>query len=361
MADYAGNNSGAPENASHDMLSAAEAIPDDMVGFDDEGDQQAGQQREMEEREPSPREATAEPPREPRQPPQEAEDGEGGGDEPASPDDGSDAAPKAEDEHAEARRQAAEDAKTIKIDGKDVPIAEIRQGYLRQQDYTRKTQEIAQTRQRLEAQVQRVQAGEAELGKVLDLAVQVVQRAMPQKPDVAMIQTDPIAYMQQQAAYEAAMTEIGQIQRAQSQVGQRTQQESAERQRQSQEQFQQALATETEAMRTKLPELFEPKGREQFMRDAAEYGDRVGLKESDILGIQDHRALLVLKDAIAYRKLLAAKPAAVERAKTAPPIPPTARPVQGNRSQVARGAIERLRREGTIEAGVAALPDSWFT
>lgn len=333
----------------------ADTISDDMLNIDVGDDEGEPQQRQ------DVRDEGAAPPEKPQRAPvddgQEPEEGE---EEPAEPEGKDEELPAEDDEDAKARQAAKEGAKTVKIDGREVPIAEIKRGFLRQQDYTRKTQELAQVRQAVEGHAQRLQSSEAELGKILDIAVNLVKARMPEAPDPALIETDPVGYLRHQEAHRRAMIEVEQIMQAQAHVGKRSQAETEQRQRQSQEQFQQALAAETEAMREKIPELFDAKGRDTFMREAREYGDRVGLKEADILGIQDHRALLVLKDAIAYRKLLAAKPAAVERAKTAPPIPPATRQAQGTRPSAITRANERLRREGTVEAAAAALPDSWF-
>lgn len=280
--------------------------------------------------------------------------------EPEGKAEGAEEPPAEDDEDAKAREAAAEDAKTVKIDGREIPIAEIKRGFLRQQDYTRKTQELAQVRGGLEQHAQRLQSSEAELGKILDIAVNLVKARMPQPPDRAMIDSDPVGYLHHQEAYRAAMVEVDQIMQAQAQVGKRSQAQTEAQQRQSEEQFQQALAAEAEAMRTKLPELLDPEKRQQFVSKATKIGDRYGLKEADILGIQDHRHLLVLKDLMRLHDLEAAKPAVIERVRTAPPIPPATRQAQGSRPSAIARANERLRREGSVEAAAAALPDSWF-
>src|SRR6185312_12032384 len=46
----------------------------------------------------------------------------------------------------------------IEIDGTPVPVEELRQGYLRQSDYTRKTQELAQLKKQSEIAEQYFQA-----------------------------------------------------------------------------------------------------------------------------------------------------------------------------------------------------------
>ncbi len=110
-----------------------------------------------------------------------------------------------------------------------------------------------------------------------------------------------------------------------------------------------------------MPELRTPEGQKAFFADAEKFGEHYGLSAQDIGGIQDHRALRVLKDAIAYRKLQAAKPAALEKVKAAPPIRPAVRQTAGTRNgDQQKRAMDRLRREGTVEAAAETLPDSYF-
>lgn len=61
--------------------------------------------------------------------------------------------PQAEPVEAVSQEPSNSETYTITVDGKEetVTLDELRNGYQRQQDYTRKTQEVAETRKRLEA------------------------------------------------------------------------------------------------------------------------------------------------------------------------------------------------------------------
>ena len=43
-------------------------------------------------------------------------------------------------------------SQTVEVEGEEITVEELKRGHLRQRDYTRKTQELAETRKELEAQ-----------------------------------------------------------------------------------------------------------------------------------------------------------------------------------------------------------------
>lgn len=357
MADY---DTGAAAAAANEPIgqqatAIADTISDDMLNIEPADDDVEPQQRQdVQDEGPAAPEKPQGAPVDGHEEPDEAEE------EATEPEAKAEEPPAEDDEDAKARQAASEDAKTVKIDGREIPIAEIKRGFLRQQDYTRKTQEVAQEKAAVAQHAQRLQAGEAELGKILDIAVNLVKARMPQPPDRSMIDSDPVGYLHHQEAYRAAMVEVEQIMQAQAQVGKRSQAQTEAQKHQSQQQFQQALQEQADALAEKIPELRTQAGWDTLFSEVDRFGSSWGLKREDVAGVQDHRQHLVLQDALAYRKLMAAKPAAVERAKTAPPIPPATRQAQGTRPSAIARANDRLRREGTVEAAAAALPDSWF-
>ena len=82
-----------------------------------------------------------------------------------------------EEEPAEEQSEDEEEPKeeeqpqtfTVKVDGKDVSVTleELQKGYSRTQDYTRKTQQIAEVRKQVEAETQAVRAERAQYAQLL--------------------------------------------------------------------------------------------------------------------------------------------------------------------------------------------------
>ncbi|TXN38510.1 hypothetical protein [Methylobacterium sp. WL7] len=358
----------APEANTTDLRAHAAGITDEDWGFDDDLDE-GGSAAERQARE-TPKHETAteaaEETEEAREPlPSEGitdEDmGEEGEPEVEEPEDGEDAT---KDAKGEDKPEEAKDAITVKIDGQEYPIEEIKRGFMRTADYTRKTQEVAETRKQVETYQQRLQQSEGELAQVLDLATEITRGSLPQPPSQSMIDTDPQGYLRAQAHYTAEVQKLEKLVQARQSLGQ----QQTHQQRQAQEAAkaeqtqaaQVALQNEIRLMQEKLPELRTPEGRNTFFADAQKQATAYGLAPEDIAGIQDHRLLLVLKDAMAFRKLQSAKPAAVEKAKAAPPIRPATRPPGTRDEGGRRAALERFHRDPSIQNAAATIPDSWL-
>lgn len=362
----------APEPNAHDV---ALSLSDDGFDFDeDDGDPNPGDpaydhaERQIEQ----PRgEGGRFAPRNPAQAPQDGEgetasdDGEPEGEEAAGEPPESEEQPDAEGEKKPEEKKSDQSAVFVEIDGHKVPIDEVRRGFMRQADYTRKTQALADETRQFQTVKQQTEAERGELSNILNIAVEVLRTRMPQPPDRSMIRDDPMGFMEQTHAYNDAVEEVNKLLSAQQNIGQR---QTAE-QRQAQEQAQraaqaqtaEALQREAHLMAETMPELRTPEGQKAFFTDASKFGEHYGLTAEDIGGIQDHRALRVLKDAIAYRKLQAAKPEAMEKVRNAPPIRPAVRQGAGTRQgQANRQAQDAFRRNPTIDGAVASLPDSMF-
>ena len=273
------------------------------------------------------------------------------GEEPAAPTEGE---PPAQAEEPE---PTPEGPQTVVIGGKAIPLQEVENGYLRQADYTRKTQEVAAERQTLQAERTAVTNDRQQLASILDLATDIVKARLPPEPDPALIDTDVVGFMQQDRAYKAAMAELNRLAEAR-----RTTAEASTRARQQSDEqavgaTRESLVREYQHLQTKVPELRTPEGHKAFFAKAEAAGAHYGLTPQDVHGIQDHRALLVLADAAKWRDLQAKKPAAVERARAAPPI----RTAPGTRSaEAVQAARVRLERDGSIEAAASLLDDSLF-
>lgn len=238
----------------------------------------------------------------------------------------------------------------IEIDGSRYTAEDVRRGFLREGDYTRKTQELGQARQALQGQTQQLQQYEQQLAGVLEIAVTALRDTLPPQPDAAMLDQDIVGYHKQMAAHNAAVERLRAIAQLHEQQGQRSRSQQQLTAEQQEALTHQRLQQEFALMQEKIPELRTPEGRDTFFREAQTHGAHYGLSVQDIAQIQDHRALAVLKDAIAYRKLQAAKPQTVERIKAAPPIQPAARPGAGTRQgQAKREANRQFLENPTID------------
>lgn len=169
----------------------------------------------------------------------------------------------------------------------------------------------------------------------------------PQPPDPSLIDTNPVEYLKQDAAYKQAIQDyqIAQM-RQQEQLAQQQAQEQAERQQFEQEQKQELVKL--------LPEIADPVEGPKLAQAIYAYGQEIGY-DTDILGEAMARDLVTLDKA---RRWDAAQAAA--KAAKAKPLPKVAAPgVSRSRAEqqadAHKSALARLERTGSIEDAVAAL------
>lgn len=227
-------------------------------------------------------------------------------------------------------------------------LDELESGALRQSDYTRKMQSLAEERRDFEA---RIKPAETELQQGLALLASVWNDVLPKMPPADMLESDPIGYIQAKQAYDdrmKALNDLGSLQQKQVAKASQAQAKAMQEHRQ----------IEAQALIKALPELATADGKKAFLSDIDKYGAPYGLTSEEVMSIEDHRALVVLKDAMAFQKLKASKPAAIQKAKATPPMPATVRGATSQTMLAQKRALERLRSEQSIDAAVDAITDA---
>lgn len=240
-------------------------------------------------------------------------------------------------------------------DGTEVTLNEIeewRKGNLRQSDYTRKTQELSATRKELETRQAEITQKATEFQNTIDYAIQIAQAYLPAEPDQSLIHSDPIAYMQDKAEYEARATQLQRLFTAK-------QEHEKEIAAQQMAELKKRQINESELLVERMPELKDPARATSFNAELAKGIERYGFEAKDLASVYDHRLILLAKDALAYQKLMASKPKAIEKAKDAPPVQqPGRRPGPAEaQARAHKERMERLRQTGSIRDGADVILD----
>jgi hypothetical protein len=292
----------------------------------------------------------------------EPQDGQAEGDEPlaenADPQDpettptDEEGEPEAEEGDAEpqetAPKVAAEDAiVTVKVDGKDeqVTVKELSQGYLRQRDYTQKTQTLANERKAFEPERQAVFQERQKYAQMLPLVAHFLQAQLPAEPNPQLMDQDPIEYARQNNAFMAGqrrlyaqMQEAQQTQALQEQEFNRTRSENLKQGR--------------EKLLEAAPEWKDQKKWEADRRSLLSFALTRGYSEEEIAEATDPRAILLLKDSLELATLKAKKP---EQAPQRGPRPLAAGAAQQGQNQGLRKARITLKQTGRVEDAAAAI------
>jgi hypothetical protein len=272
---------------------------------------------------------------------------------------------------AKAKKQPGDDV-TVKLDdGTQVTLRELKRGFLRQSDYTRKTQEASEIRKAAEAQREALSTVADQQKEAFEVAAALIRDQIPEAPDPALINTNPQLYLQLKEQRERAQLKLHELA-----VAYRQSQEGAKQQTEAQKKAEAAAErkeledlkrAEFEALVKAMPKLGTPEGRKAFLTEAAEIGGKVyGITPEQIGNIISHVEVRILHDAIQWRKLQSQKMEAVSKAKQAPPLRPASRAAPGQRVKAKQAeARSVLRNAGSTEdarmaAAMAVLPDDLF-
>jgi hypothetical protein len=204
------------------------------------------------------------------------------------------------DEEGDSEEEEQPQVFTVKVDGKevDVTLDELQKGYSRTQDYTRKTQQIAEVRKQTEAELQEVRAEREQYAQLLGaLQAQVQQAAQPQVDWDRLYQEDPIEWVRQRELVRENQEKAAAIQSEQQRLAQLSQQEQAQ---QRQALFQQ----EQEALIAAIPEWKDSKKAQAEKAMLVQFGQKVGFTPDELKNVIDHRAVVMLRKAALYDQMM---------------------------------------------------------
>lgn len=247
----------------------------------------------------------------------------------------------------------------VKVDGEEVEVtlAELRNGYSRTADYTRKATALANERKALQAEVETIRNERAQYEQLLPALRQQIEQAAVAEPDWdRLYEDDPIEAARLERHWRKSREEQTNKLKAIEAEQQRLLQERAKEQ-------QQAMAAFIEAERAKLPEVIpEWKNQETLVRevnDLRNWALSQGLTEQDVNSLQQASHIAILRKAMLFDKgtKTVAESKAPATKKVARIVKPGSRGTQvSTGSTEVKRASQRLARSGRI-ADAAALLD----
>ena len=230
---------------------------------------------------------------------------------------------------------------TIKVDGEEtqVTLEELQNGYSRQRDYTRKTQELAQQRKAIEAKYQEISQKDAIYSQLLPRMESTLKGELENEPDWnALYEADPIAYVREKDIWNEKKQKLQAVQAE----SQRLQQESAMAQ---QQQLQQFLQYGQQQLLEQIPEWQDNEVASKEKMAIRDYGISVlGYTPQEMDSVYDYRVLLGLRNAwLQHKTVQATKVKPTEKkaaARTARPgtsnVPKSTTPVKKARQKLAK-------------------------
>jgi hypothetical protein len=223
-------------------------------------------------------------------------------------------------------------------DGTQVTLDELQNGYFRQADYSRKTQELATFRTTLEADAKRIEG-------ITQAFVDHLTSMLPAAPDAALAMRNPTLHYQQAQAHAAAMDQVKKL----IELGETPKQVTASM---AETDKQRAIADGNARLNEMFPTTRTPKGKVKFFTEAASAANELGFSNDELNGVLDPRMFALAH--WAKIGLNAAKARAKVQAKVAA-APPAAPRKPGQAAMGANGnakAFEKLNRSGSIHDAV---------
>lgn len=260
-------------------------------------------------------------------------------------------------EAVEAVEEQPEETYRVRIgdDEVDLTLEELRLGYMRQGDYTRKTQQVAEGRKAAEAELEALTAQrESYANQLAQLETALNQSEPTQEYWDALQAEDPIEYVKQREALRDRRDALAQVQSEQ----QRVQQEQYQ---QLQIQTQERLKQEAEKLLDVIPEWRDADVATKQKNAVYTYAQRhLGYSEQELSQIGDHRAVNALRKAYLYDELMKQKPAATKKTKSAPKMakagqPTSKREISAKRKRQQLSNISKMKGRKSMDAAVQYL------
>lgn len=242
----------------------------------------------------------------------------------------------------------------VEVDGEEITVEELKAANLRQRDYTRKTQELAEQRKALEAQYSEIERERAQYAQMLPALQQRLEQK-EQEPDWdTLYDTDPKmaakAERQWRKQQEEREAQIAAVQAEQ----QRVQALQQQKMQQMQEQY---VTQQREMLPEVIPEWRDSKVAAQEATQIRDFLLGEGFTEQDISGLTNATLVKLARKAMLYdrgeTRVTAAKAKPKKaRAKT---LKSGSKASQPRPKSDAQKAIQNAKQSGRVQDAAQAI------
>lgn len=238
---------------------------------------------------------------------------------------------------------------TVKLDGKEVSVTldELQKGYTRTQDYTRKTQQIAEVRKQVEQETQAVRAERGQYAQLLGALQAQLQATEPQVDMDRLYHEDPIEWVRTKEVMRERQEKALAIQAEQQRLYQTSQYEH-------QRAMEQQLHLQKDALLSALPTWKDPKTAKAEKALVIESAKAAGFSEDDLKSVYDHRLVLLLRKAGLYDQMVSKR----QGIKPVTNGPRPAKPGAAGRVSTTTESVraqQRLAKTGRVDDAANAI------
>lgn len=266
----------------------------------------------------------------------------------------SEPAQAAEGEPPAADAQEDDPVVTVKVDGQDVQVklSELKLGYQRQADYTRKTMAVAEEKRAAQSEAEKARAERAQYLAGLTKAQAAIEAALAQQNQTTnweqLLTENPTEYLKQRHLAEQRQAQLQQVLGERQRVDSQLQAEAAEA-------YQRHIAEQQQDLLAKLPE-WKDESRAKADRVAIrEYLLEQGYDKKALESIANARDVILARKAMLYDQMVAKAQAATKKVATLPSK--ALLPGNGERAALSRSeaAMRQLGKSGRVEDAAAVF------
>ena len=224
-----------------------------------------------------------------------------------------------DDEDSEEDEVEVEERKTYRVkaggEEKDVTLEELVSGYQKGDDYTKKSQTLAEQRKVVEEQAKAIQEAQSireQYAQRLNQVQSILTEGRDGMVDLEQLkENDPIQYAIKVAEKTENNKKLQLLQQEQNNLAQAQQHQVAQHQAK-------LVAHEASMLTEKVKEFSDPKKAEQLKGEIRNFGKSIGFTDDELAQVYDHRHVMVMQKAMEYDKLQKAKPGVTKKLVKAP-------------------------------------------
>ena len=247
-------------------------------------------------------------------------------------------------------------AAQVEVNGEEKTVEELKSGYLRQQDYTRKTQALSEEKKAFSEVEAAVLQERAQYAEALPMLAQQIQQSVEQEPDWdTLYDTDPALAAKAESQWRKQLEQKQQQLQAVHAEQQRMQQLEQQRAAQMQSRF---VEEQRQILPDVIPEWRDAKVAAQEAGEIRDFLLQSGFQEADIDGMNS--AVVVKMARLAMLQARGANRADKAKAKPKPAkgsktMRAGSRGTQPRPKNVVREAQQRLKSTGRVNDAAAAI------
>lgn len=235
----------------------------------------------------------------------------------------------------------------VKVHGEELELSEDELISYAQQgaDYTKKTQQLAEQRKALEAEMRSVEEAKQLRDAYAD-RLQMIEQLLSAQESTEDLETlkenDPVGYAVKVAELQQRDKQLQAVQQERYRIAQEQQAEQAQA-------LQQYMAQQAQELARVLPEYADPEKGEKLRGDMRKFAKSIGFSDEELSMVRDARQVMTLYKAMQYDKLQQAKPQVTKRVSEAPKTLKSGNGVKATDADKVKRAKQQLRQTGKVK------------